>query len=214
MTTFMDPEADGRSVILVGIDFSEASMGALRTAENLARAAANSELHLVHAFGWPTVSFGPRELVASSQLGLTQDLNRARDELDKLVGPASLGVARVTGHLRVGAPAKAIVQVASDVSADLIVVGTHGRTGVGRLMFGSVAEKVVRTAPCPVLTVRPKTIPMWEQIEPPCVDCLEMQRATSGAQLWCEIHSQHHPRAHTYHEIPPSFAMGTQTFRG
>ena len=78
MSTFMDRDADGRSVILVGIDFSETSMGALRAAENLARYAPNSELHLVHAFGWPTVTFGSREVVASSQLGFTEDLDRAR----------------------------------------------------------------------------------------------------------------------------------------
>lgn len=213
MSTFMDRAADGRSVILVGIDFSEPSLGALRAAENIARFTPNSELHLVHAFGWPTVSFGSREVMASSQLGIKEDLNRAREELDKLVGPATRGVSRVTGHVRVGAAAKAIVQLASDVSADLVVVGTHGRTGFDRMMFGSVAEKVVRSAPCPVLTVRPKTVPIWEQIEPPCPQCLETQGTTAGAQLWCEQHSQHHPRAHTYHEVPPSFGMGTQTFR-
>jgi nucleotide-binding universal stress UspA family protein len=213
MSTFMDREADGRSVILVGIDFSETSMGALRAAESIARFSPNSELHLVHAFGWPTVSLGSREVVASSQLGMTEDLDKAREELDKLVGPATRGVSRVTGHIRVGAPAKAIVQLASDVSADLVVVGTHGRTGFDRLMFGSVAEKVMRGAPCPVLTVRPKTVPIWEQIEPPCPECLKVQQATAGERLWCEHHSQHHARAHTYREIPPSFGMGTQTFR-
>ena len=213
MTTFMDRETDGRSVILVGIDFSETSMGALRAAESLAQVATNSELHLLHAFGWPAVSLGSREVISASQLGLIGDLDRARQELDKLVAPATRGVSRVTGHLRVGAPAKAIVQLAADVSADLIVVGTHGRTGFNRLMFGSVAEKVARTAPCPVLTVRPKTVPMWEQIEPPCPKCVETQRETGGAQLWCEQHSQHHPRAHTYHEVPPTYGMGTQTFR-
>ena len=142
-------------------------MGALRAAENLARSTPDSELHLVHAFGWPTVSFGSREVVAMSQPGFSEDLDRAREELDKLVGPAARGISRVTSHLRVGAPARAIVQLASDVSADLVVVGTHGRSGFDRLMFGSVAEKVVRSAPCPVLTVRPKTVPIWNRSSRP-----------------------------------------------
>jgi len=213
MSTFMDREADGRSVVLVGIDFSETSLGALRAADNIARFAPNAELHLVHVLGSPAVSLGSRDLIATSQLGFIGDLDRAREELDKLVGPALGGVSRVTGHVRVGAAAKAIVQLATDISADLVVVGTHGRTGFDRLLFGSVAEKVVRTAPCPVLTVRPKSVPIWEQIEPPCPDCVEVQRTSAGASLWCEHHSQHHPRAHTYHETPGTFGMGAQTFR-
>jgi nucleotide-binding universal stress UspA family protein len=52
--------------------------------------------------------------------------------------------------------ANAIVEYARDVHADVIVVGTHGRSGVSRLLMGSVAEHVVRSAPCPVLVVRPK----------------------------------------------------------
>ena len=213
MTTFMDRETDGRSVILVGIDFSETSMDALRAAENIAHFAPSSELHLVHALGWPSVTFGSRELTVFSQQGFTQDLERAREELDKLVAPATREVSRVTGHLKVGPAARIIVQLAADISADLVVVGTHGHTGFDRFLFGSVAEKVVRTAPCPVLTVRPKKVPIWEQIEPPCPACVEMQRSTGGQRLWCEQHSQHHPRPHTYHETPATFGMGSQTFR-
>lgn len=212
MTTFMDREADGRSVILVAIDFSETSIAALRAAEDIARFTPKAELHLVYAFV-PAVSIGTRELGATSQLGIAEDLDKVRDDLDKLIAPATRAAARVTSHLAVGAPAKIIVQLASDISADLVVVGTHGRTGFDRLMFGSVAEKVVRTAPCPVLTVRPKTVPVWEQIEPPCPDCLVVQRSTAGEHLWCEQHSKHRLRAHTYHEVPSSFGMGTQTFR-
>jgi nucleotide-binding universal stress UspA family protein len=209
----MDREIDGRSVILVGIDFSETSKSALRAAENLAHLAPDSELHLVHALGWPVVPFGSRDLIASSQLGFAADLERAQEELDKLVEPAIRGVSRVTGHLKIGPPAKIIVQLATDISADLVVVGTHGRSGFDRLLFGSVAEKVVRTAPCPVLTVRPKTVPLWEQIEPPCPACVEVQQASQGARLWCEQHSQRHVRAHVYHEAPATFGIGAQTFR-
>jgi nucleotide-binding universal stress UspA family protein len=213
MTTFMDRETDGRSVVLVGIDFSETSKSALRAAENLAHLAPDSELHLVHALGWPVVPFGSLDLVASSQLGFAHDLERAHEELEKLVGPATRGVSRVTGHLKVGAAAKIIVQLAADIGADLVVVGTHGRSGFDRFLFGSVAEKVVRTAPCPVLTVRPKTVPLWEQIEPPCPACVEAQRTSQGERLWCEQHSQRHIRAHTYHEAPQTFGLGAQTFR-
>jgi nucleotide-binding universal stress UspA family protein len=213
MTTFMNRETDGRSVILVGIDFSETSTDALQAAENIAYFAPSAELHLVHALAWPSVAFGSRELVGVSQAGFTRDMEQAREELDKLVAPLSCGISRVTGHLKIGPAARIIVQLAVDISADLVVVGTHGRSGFDRFLFGSVAEKVVRTAPCPVLTVRPKAVPIWEQIEPPCPACVEVQQSSQGARLWCEQHSQHHPRPHTYHEVPDTFGIGTQSFR-
>jgi hypothetical protein len=115
--------------------------------------------------------------------------------------------------VRSGEADREIVQVASDVSADLIVVGTHGRTGIERLIVGSVAERVLRFAPCPVLAVRPKALPAWPAIEPPCPDCVKVQRETSGAKLWCERHSEHHPRGHSYREYPASFGVGSMSFR-
>jgi nucleotide-binding universal stress UspA family protein len=206
-------EAARTSVVLVGVDFSENSMFALRAAENLARAAPAAELHLAHSFAAPISLRASADGGDAAQIATIDDPAIARAELDKLVRHAIPGISRVTGHLRMGPPAAMLVKLASDLSADLIVVGTHGRTGIDRLMFGSVAEKVVRTAPCPVLTVRPKTVPAWEQIEPPCPECLAVQRETGGAQLWCETHSVHHPRAHTYHESPLSYGIGAQTFR-
>jgi hypothetical protein len=82
-----------------------------------------------------------------------------------------------------------------------------------RFLDGSVAANLLRLAPCPVLVYRPKSIPAWEQIIPPCPDCLEVQRATGRARLWCERHSERHPRAHTYRETPTSFGLGSLTFR-
>lgn len=76
----------------------------------------------------------------------------AQKELDELqpVGP---GV-RVEKWLRQGPPASTIVEAANERKVDLIVMGTHGRTGIGRLLIGSVAEEVIRKAHCPVLTVK------------------------------------------------------------
>jgi nucleotide-binding universal stress UspA family protein len=76
-------------------------------------------------------------------------------------------------HVRLGDPAWHITSLAAELRADLVVVGTHGRRGLDRLLIGSVAERVVRTAPCPVLVVRPvdetlmQTVP---KIEPPDPD--------------------------------------------
>lgn len=62
---------------------------------------------------------------------------------------------KVSWRVQVGVPFEEIVKIAEEEHADMIVMGTHGRTGLGRAFMGSVAERVVRLAPCPVLTVRP-----------------------------------------------------------
>ena len=75
-------------------------------------------------------------------------------QLDKLVAKAKAAGARAQGLLLEGTAADAIVRTARSKRADLIVMGTHGRSGLARLFMGSVAERVIGTAPCPVLTVR------------------------------------------------------------
>jgi nucleotide-binding universal stress UspA family protein len=201
------------SVVLVGIDFSESSMEALSTAENLARAAPSAELHLVHAFALPSVPPDPQELFARAQNAFGGRLAAARERLDRMAAEATHGISRVTGHVRIGSAATVIAELALDISADLIVVGTTQRTGVSRMLFGSAAEKIARVAPCPVLVVRRKEIPVWEQIEPVCPDCAHVQQSTNGDTLWCARHSQHHARWHTYHETPASYGLGSMMFR-
>jgi nucleotide-binding universal stress UspA family protein len=201
-------EANAKSVVLVGIDFSEHSKDVLRAAVDIA-APTGSEIHLVHVL--------PSEILGASradrELRFATELDRARQELDRLAIGIQGSIKRVAGHLRVGAPDVEIAQAASDIGADLIVVGTHTRFGLDRIVLGSVAASLVRNAPCPVLTWRPKSIPVWNQIAPPCPDCLTVQRQTGRAALWCERHSQHHGRAHTYYEVPQSYGIGSQTFR-
>src|SRR5690606_6814628 len=90
----------------------------------------------------------------------------------------------------------------SDVcSSDLIVIGTHGRQGLRRLIIGSVAEAIVRLASVPVLVVRPKaeSAPPIPEIQPPCPKCVETRKQSGGQNLWCEQHSERHGPRHTYH---------------
>lgn len=200
------------SVIVVGVDFSEASAGALKEAAAMAERAAVSELHVVHVVALPagTPALG---VAAMPELAYSEDIDESDKTLEAWLAPLRLGHTRVARHFRAGSPDREIAQVASDVGADLIVVGTTGKKGVARLVLGSVAESLVRSAPCPVLVYRPRTTPAWELIEPPCVDCVAVRGVTSRASLWCERHSQHHIRAHTYRETPPSYGIGAQTFR-
>ena len=204
----VNKRADSKSVVLVGIDFSEHSKQILRTAASIA-GPAGSELHLVHVL--PSAMMGVSR--ADRELSFASELDRCRRDLDRFAMEVSGSVERIAGHLRAGAPDVEIAQLASDIGADLIVVGTHGRSGLDRLLLGSVAESLVRNAPCPVLTWRPKTVPIWNQVAPPCPDCLAVQQQTNRATLWCERHSQHHARAHTYYEAPASYGIGAQTFR-
>jgi|SRR5688572_3977105 len=122
--------------ILVPTDFSPLSTLAIEHAIALASVCLAS-IHLMH--------------VQADARGHVADAER------RLAGLASRCHAEaivVTTQVCAGQPATAIVRTAADRAVDLIVIGTHGRQGVAHLMLGSVAEHVVRTAPCPVLTVR------------------------------------------------------------
>jgi hypothetical protein len=98
-------------------------------------------------------------------------------------------------HARIGSPADEILRLADEVGADLVVIGTHSRSLVERLLIGSVANKVVRDARCPVLVMRPKAYAEAAQTaelapEPPCEACVAVRKDTAGATWWCERHAK------------------------
>lgn len=139
--------------ILVPTDFSPHSLEAVRTGVDLARRYEGS-LTLVHvydpvAYALPEgyVLFTPpqfEKLIAALEQQLEGSKQVAREA----------GAAEVETRLLQGFPAGEIVDFAASAGIDLIVMGTHGRTGAKHLFLGSVAERVVRTAPCPVLTLK------------------------------------------------------------
>ena len=135
--------------ILVPHDFSETSEAAVRYAIALAHNF-DAQLHLLH------VSDRARfEMATEFPLGLDGTLEDAiRERLMKILSPREQVEFKPIFEFRSGAPAGEIVRYAKDADVDLIVMGTHGRGLVAHMVLGSVAEKVVRTAPCPVLTVR------------------------------------------------------------
>jgi nucleotide-binding universal stress UspA family protein len=196
---------DDKAIIVVALDLSQVSEAVMRAAAVTA-AARPSELHLLHVLKPP-----PPEPVNTLHVATVVD--QTKEQLKEFARDLPRSVTRVVIHVRMGDADVEIAQLASDLEADLIVVGTHGYKGIDRILLGSVAEAMIRNAPCPVLTYRPKAIRRWERIEPPCPDCLAVRQATGRATLWCERHSQRHPRAHTYSEIPPAYAVGAQTFR-
>ena len=136
--------------ILVATDFSESAEYSLDYAVALA-GKLDAKIHLLNAIGIP--SLGVPELgVALTSTLIDSMVKASQTELDKLA--ARRPQAQIETMLRTGDARDVIVHAAEEVRADLIVMGTHGRRGVSRALLGSIAEGVVRTAPCPVLTIR------------------------------------------------------------
>jgi universal stress protein A len=128
--------------VLAAVDFSICSLAALEYAEELARQF-GAELVLLHATGAPSMPAEVSHVGAeAAKRALTRSVERLRQH----------GLT-VRGLPCPGAPADEILRVAEAERASVIVMGTHGRSGLARVLMGSVAERVVRGAPCPVLTV-------------------------------------------------------------
>ncbi len=140
--------------ILVPIDFSACSEHALDYACDLA-AKLGARIHVINAIGatLPELSVALTDQMISS----LRTSNAAA--LDKLLGPRRKKVAFGEVSVVDGDARDAILHAARAVRADLIVIGTHGRRGLTRVLLGSVAEDILRRAPCPVLAVRPETQP-------------------------------------------------------
>lgn len=145
--------------ILVPTDFSEAASLAVETAATLAREF-GAKLTLVHVHD-------PELLRPPSAVGWSAaQAQRLEQEIERTIRESFEGVQREqlqgvevveTAIVRDASAARGIVEYAAKIGADLIVIATHGRTGLKHLMIGSVAERVVRHAPCPVLTLRSPT---------------------------------------------------------
>src|SRR5262245_14240243 len=132
--------------ILHPTDFSERSDYAYRLACALARDY-GARLLILHVVPPPVTVIGDAVWAGPVHI----DFKELQDKLSKLQGPDPV---RVERRLEEGNPAEEIVRVAREAPCDLIVMGTHGRRGLGRLLLGSVAEQVLRQAPCPVVTVK------------------------------------------------------------
>jgi len=148
--------------ILHPTDFSDRSRHALHLACALARDY-EARLVVLHAVPVSVFAYGEGVVPPEPELLVAE----AREQLDRLVIPdRDLPAERVVEE---GDPAAVIVHAARELPADLIVLGTHGRTGLGRLLMGSVAEQAVRRAACPVLTVTTPFPPRGTPVEEPAV---------------------------------------------
>ncbi|RPJ34049.1 MAG: universal stress protein [Planctomycetaceae bacterium] len=141
--------------ILAPTDFSEYSKKAVASALELAKkfGAKLSILHVIELPPYPIEGYVPPSLSAT----FLDDLERqATQDLAELVPEAEAGNVEVVRMVAVGTPYSRIIETAETEHVDLIVMATAGRAGFSRLVMGSIAERVVRTASCPVLTIRPR----------------------------------------------------------
>jgi nucleotide-binding universal stress UspA family protein len=137
--------------ILVPTDFGESSDAALAYASDLAKAV-GAEVIVLHSYEIPTIGFPDGAIVATAELA-SRVREGAQAGLDAAVRRNENEGVPVRAVVKEGDASRTIVEAADELGAELIVMGTHGRRGLPRALLGSVAERVVRTATCPVLTV-------------------------------------------------------------
>jgi nucleotide-binding universal stress UspA family protein len=158
------PHAEGRSPLpftrlLCAVDFSDASVSAVKSALSLARES-GACLTLLHVLEWPWHEPPPPrfEELPVAQAAALAEFRRYLEEgalkrLESLV-PDSDPVSRVTTRLRSGKPHVQILEVATEEHSDVIIIGVHGRNALDEVLFGSTTNQIVRRAACPVLTLR------------------------------------------------------------
>ncbi len=193
--------------ILVAVDYSGTSVDALDRAIAIAADRANCELHVITVLRREDEHLGEdyRVSVEAEHCLLKAEQELAAYVDEALVERAHRGGAAPVGirlHIAGGKPALHIAQLAADLRADLIMVGTHGRSGVKRMVLGSVAEGVLRMAHCPVLVARPVDYVGVERapdLDPPCPDCFATRSHSHGAELWCVEHQARYNRWHSSH---------------
>jgi universal stress protein A len=143
--------------ILCPIDFSESSLKALETAIELAESF-DATVHVLHVLeSLPSLSEAEDSTSAKSSAYLHRIELEDRIRLSMIDTIENYGkpTIKLFSMIESGSVAKRILRISQQISADVIVISTHGRRGWNRLVFGSVAEEVIRKALCPVLTLRP-----------------------------------------------------------
>jgi nucleotide-binding universal stress UspA family protein len=181
--------------ILVAVSFESTSDPALYEAMSLATKSAGAELHAVHVLA---NSSGAEDSLTPTPRDIDEASRFLHERLE--VAWQRAGEIKATAHLRSGDPADSILVAARDLQADVIVVGSHRRTGLRKLALGSVAERVLHESHCPVMIAVPKdyAASASAQVEPPCEACVRTRAETASARLWCERHSKGYLQPHVY----------------
>jgi|Deesub1362A_J573_1020465.scaffolds.fasta_scaffold00357_32 nucleotide-binding universal stress UspA family protein len=137
--------------VLVPVDFSKESILAAKFGASLAEEY-NSKLYLLHVL--EPLHSSVRAEISDFDLFQQRMIDQAKEDLEKVVPAAVKQRLEVEEVLEIGQPQYVIVEKAKELGVDVIVIATHGRTGLAHVLLGSVAEKVIRHAPCPVFVIR------------------------------------------------------------
>ncbi len=142
---------------VIPFDFSEHARAALLAGTDLAKRM-NADIHLVHVIQPPTYAYGYGGDIGGATT-VAFNMTEVRNSADASLSAVAEGVqnfpGKIEAHVLEGSQVDAELRgIAEKLDADLIVMGTHGRTGLAHVFLGSVAERTLRIAPCPVLTVK------------------------------------------------------------
>lgn len=190
--------APGPYKILVAVSLDATSDPALSQALSLAARTPGSELHAVH------VAAESAPLTPRAELAAEDRVEQAKELLGERLESAwrQSGEIEVITHMRSGGdPSAVIIQTAVDIDADIVIVGSHRRTGLSKLVLGSVAERVLHGSPCPVLVAFPKDYGQPSaapRLEPPCEECLAARKSSANAKFWCDRHTKRYLAPHVY----------------
>jgi nucleotide-binding universal stress UspA family protein len=182
--------------VVVGFDFSDLSHLALEHGFAFAATHSPSAIHVIGVVH--------EHRTDASFQAAERFQRRIEHVVGQMMDTRDLGEVDMFVHARIGRPAEQILQLAAEVEADVICVGSHGHTGLSRLVLGSVSERVLRGADCPVIAARAKTYAEADQpgIEPeaPCPKCETVRRESGGTSWWCNEHAgdQLSPKRHAY----------------
>lgn len=197
--------------VLAAVDGSPITDIVLAHTAEVARSMPDAEIHVVHAVEVALIGG-----VESGVVPLTVSLVEEKKYIQRIAAELSEKIGRrVLPHLRVDTAWHGIVQTATDIEATLLIVGTHDRRGLSRLLVGSVTDVVVRSAPCAVYVARERVAHRSDvpSIEPPCPECLKVRKETGGKDYWCARHHEHHGRAHHYGDTREGYGAGAEFFR-
>lgn len=183
---------NSRTNILAAIDYSEHAAAVVEHAVAISRCYRPCNLHFLHV----------NQSIVKDEEGQEGRRFELLEWLEARlpVPDDALGGISVIAHEATGDPWHLIVQIASDLATDVVVLGTRGRRGLQRMMMGSVAEAVSRHCGCSVFVVRAKAHDHpFVALEPRCGLCVEVRLQSQGSVLWCQDHMARQDRRHAYY---------------
>jgi nucleotide-binding universal stress UspA family protein len=191
--------------IVLGFDFSAPAVIALDQAIQLATGRPNVTLHALAVLDERHALAG-LGAPAKPDVELAERVQRElRAALDERLAATEAQSMLVFAHVRIGSAVEELLRLSVEASADVIVIGTHGRQGMKRLVLGSVAGDIVRKATVPVLVARPAVhdaVHIGDEPEAVCPDCAAAREPSGGVIWWCSAHDKPYAPPHRYDYQP------------